>query len=126
MSVATLKRAIADNLYYIQGKNESLAAPHDYYMALAYTVRDRLIHRWLKTIETYFQQDAKLVFYLSAEFLMGRQLGHNLVNVGLWERAYQALTELGLKAAAGGGSGGCFEQAQSLSTDGTRSRTWFG
>ena len=96
ISVATLKRAISDNLYYIQGKNESLAAPHDYYMALAYTVRDRLIHRWLKTIATYLQQDVKVVFYLSAEFLMGRQLGHNLVNVGLWERANQALTELGL------------------------------
>lgn len=96
MSIETLKRAIADNLYYIQGKSKFLATPHDYYMALAYTVRDRLIHRWLKTIEAYLQQDVKLVFYLSAEFLMGRQLGHNLVNVGLWERAYQALTESGL------------------------------
>lgn len=96
ISIETLKRAIYDNLYYIQGKNKSLATPHDYYMALAYTVRDRLIHRWLRTIETYLQQDAKLVFYLSAEFLMGRQLGHNLVNVGLWERAYQALQELEL------------------------------
>jgi starch phosphorylase len=96
MSLETLKRAIEDNLYYIQGKNKLFATPHDYYMALAYTVRDRLIHRWLKTIETYFQQDVKAVFYLSAEFLMGRQLGHNLINVGLWERTYQALKESGL------------------------------
>ncbi len=96
ISIETLKRAITDNLYYIQGKNESLATPHDRYMALAYTVRDRLIHRWLKTIETYLQQDARFVFYLSAEFLMGRQLGHNLVNVGLWSQAYQALEESGL------------------------------
>ncbi|MDJ0649948.1 MAG: glycogen/starch/alpha-glucan phosphorylase [Xenococcaceae cyanobacterium MO_188.B19] len=96
ISIETLKRAIYDNLYYIQGKNKFLSTPHDYYMALAYTVRDRLIHRWLKTIETCLQQDVKVVCYLSAEFLMGRQLGQNLVNVGLWERAYQALTELGL------------------------------
>ncbi len=96
ISVETLKRAIVDNLYYIQGKNEFLSTPHDRYMALAYTVRDRLIHRWLKTIETYLKQDVKVVFYLSAEFLMGRQLGHSLVNVGLWERAYQALKESGL------------------------------
>lgn len=96
MSIDTLKRAIEDNLYYIQGKNKLFATPHDYYMALAYTVRDRLIHRWLKTIETYLQQDVKAVCYLSAEFLMGRQLGHNLINVGLWERTYQALKESGL------------------------------
>ena len=96
ISIETLKRAIADNLYYIQGKNKLLATPHDYYMALAYTVRDRLIHRWLKTIETYLQQDTKVVFYLSAEFLMGRQLGHNLVDVGLWEQADKALSESGL------------------------------
>ena len=96
ISIETLTRAIADNLYYIQGKNKLLATPHDYYMALSYTVRDRLIHRWLKTIETYLQQDTKVVFYLSAEFLMGRQLGHNLVNVGLWEQADKALTESGL------------------------------
>lgn len=96
ISIETLKRAIYDNLYYIQGKNKLLATSHDYYMALAYTVRDRLIHRWLKTIETYLKQDAKVVFYLSAEFLMGRQLGHNLVNVGLWKQADKALKESGL------------------------------
>ena len=52
VTVETLKRAFADNLYYIQGKNEFLATPFDYYMALAYTVRDRLLHRWINTTTT--------------------------------------------------------------------------
>jgi len=95
MSPATLKRAFADNLYYIQGKGEDWATPHDYYMALAYTVRDRLIHRWIKTQHTYFETDAKIVCYLSAEYLMGRQLGKNLINVGLFETARQVVQEAG-------------------------------
>lgn len=97
MSVATLKRAIADNLYYLQGKNEEYATPHDWYMALSYTVRDRLMQRWLKTMETFFlENDAKAVFYLSAEFLMGRQLGKNLLNIGCFRNALRALKDSGL------------------------------
>lgn len=96
MTVETLKRAFADNLYYIQGKNEFLATPHDYYMALAYTVRDRLLHRWMNTTTSYIEKDVKTVYYLSAEFLMGRQLGNNLLNLGIYERATQAIQESGL------------------------------
>ncbi len=92
-SLDTIKRAIADNLYYIQGKDVESATPYDYYMALAYTVRDRLLHRYLKTAKTYSKQNVKTVYYLSAEFLMGRQLAKNLVNVGCWEVARQALEE---------------------------------
>lgn len=92
-SLDTIKRAIADNLYYLQGKDIEFATTYNYYMALAYTVRDRLLHRWLKTTKTYFHQNVKTVYYLSAEFLMGRQLAKNLVNVGCWEVARQALEE---------------------------------
>ena len=95
-TVETLKRAFADNLYYIQGKNEYLATPFDYYMALAYTVRDRLLHRWINTATTYLERDVKSVHYLSAEFLMGRQLSNNLLNLGLYQRVLQALHESGL------------------------------
>jgi starch phosphorylase len=96
MSVETLKRAIMDNLFYIQGKDKYFATAYDYYMALAYTVRDRLIYRWLKTQQTYFEKDAKVAFYLSVEYLKGRHLHKNLVNVGLWDVANQALQQLGL------------------------------
>jgi glycogen phosphorylase len=96
MTVETLKRAFADNLYYIQGKNETLATPYDYYMALAYTLRDRLLHRWINTTTTYIEKDVKSVYYLSAEFLMGCQLTNNLLNLGLYERVRQAIQESGL------------------------------
>ena len=92
----TLKRAITDNLLYTQGKYESIAALHDYYMALAYTVRDRLIQRRIQTIRTHIEQDVKSVYYLSLEFLLGRQLSKNLLNLGLYDSTNQALKELGI------------------------------
>jgi starch phosphorylase len=96
IQLETLKRAFADNLMYVQGKSAATATRNDLYMALAYTVRDRLLQRWLKTSETYQQQDVKFVYYLSAEFLMGRQLGNGLINVGLYDRIRQAVSALGL------------------------------
>lgn len=96
LSPETLKRAILDNLFYIQGKFPAIATQNDYYMALAYTVRDRLLHRWLRTMETYLNQPVKLVGYLSAEFLMGPHLGNNLINLGIYEQVQQAVQELDL------------------------------
>lgn len=96
MDIETLKRALLDNLYYILAKDRAWANAHDYFMALAYTVRDRLLQRWIRTVEqTYFQKGVKVVCYLSAEYLIGRQLGKNLVNVGLYEEARQIAQELG-------------------------------
>lgn len=97
MSAETLKRAIADNLYYIQGKDEHFATLHDYYMALAHSIRDRLLRRRIETAKTYVKQDAKVVYYLSAEFLMGRHLGNSLINLGLYDRVRQALQTAGLE-----------------------------
>ncbi|RMF69843.1 MAG: glycogen/starch/alpha-glucan phosphorylase [Cyanobacteria bacterium J069] len=96
LSIETLKRAFLDNLFYIQGKFPALATKNDYYMALAYTVRDRLLHRWLNTAETYGNTQARTVCYLSAEFLMGPHLGNNLINLGIYDQISQAMTELGL------------------------------
>ncbi len=96
MSVETLKRAFADNLFYVQGKSESIATPNDYYMALAYTVRDRLLQRWLQTAKTYSDKNVKSVCYLSAEFLMGRHLGNNLLNLGIYDKIRQVVKESGL------------------------------
>jgi starch phosphorylase len=93
---AALKRAIVDNLTYVQGRFPSLATTNDWYMALAHAVRDRLLHRWVQTMQTYAEQDVKVVAYLSAEFLTGPHLGNDLVNLGIEEAARQAVTELGL------------------------------
>lgn len=96
MSEATLMRAFADNLFYNQGKDVSSATPHDYYMALAYTVRDRLLNRFFQTRKKYSEQDIKVVCYLSAEFLMGRHLANNIVNLGLDETLREVVREAGL------------------------------
>ena len=78
-----IKRAFLDNLFCVQGKTPALATRHDYYMALAYTVRDRMMHRWISTAETYASHGSRTVAYLSAEFLIGPQLGSNLASLGM-------------------------------------------
>jgi glycogen phosphorylase len=94
ISPETLKRAFLDNLFYIQGKFPRLASKNDYYMALAYTVRDRLLQRWLSTTATYLDQQQRTVCYLSAEFLMGPHLGNNLINLGIYDQVKQAIEDL--------------------------------
>ncbi|MGB3614564.1 MAG: glycogen/starch/alpha-glucan phosphorylase, partial [Elainellaceae cyanobacterium] len=96
LSIETLRRALADNLFYVQGKFPEVATPNDFYMALAYTVRDRLLNRWLHTIETYLYEDVRLVAYLSAEFLPGPHLENNLINLGLYNQIKQAVEDAGL------------------------------
>jgi starch phosphorylase len=91
-----LKRAFLDNLFYMQGKFPALASKRDYYQALAYTVRDRLLQRWVSTAESYTKQGSRTVAYLSAEFLLGPHLGNNLINLGICEPVKQAIAELGL------------------------------
>jgi len=91
-----LKHAFLDNLYYVQGKFAALATKHDYYMALAYTVRDRLLQRWISTATAYTQQGSRTVAYLSAEFLLGPHLGNNLINLGIEDEVRAAVRELGL------------------------------
>jgi starch phosphorylase len=93
---ASLKRAFLDNLFYVQGRFTSVATRNDYYLALAYTVRDRLLQRWINTAQTYFQQASRTVCYLSAEFLLGPHLGNNLINLGIYDQVQQAVEELGL------------------------------
>lgn len=96
MSIEAIKRAFLDNLFFVQGKPVALATQHDYYMALAYLVRDRMLHRWNGTAESYTRQRSRTVCYLSAEFLMGPHLGNNLINMGIYDQVKQAMEELGL------------------------------
>jgi len=92
----SFKHAFLDKLFYIQGKFPALATKTDYYMALAYAVRDRMLQRWISTATAYTRQGSRTVSYLSAEFLMGPHLGNNLINLGIYDTARQAVSELGL------------------------------
>jgi glycogen phosphorylase len=96
LSLDTLKRAFLENLFYIQGKFPVIATPRDYYMALSYTIRDRLLQRWINSAMTYSKDQARTVCYLSAEFLMGPHLGNNLINLGIYDQVKRAVFELGL------------------------------
>jgi glycogen phosphorylase len=95
-SVAELKRDFLNKLFYVQGKFPALASLNDYYMALSYAVRDRLLERWISTATLYTDSGARTICYLSAEFLMGPQLGNNLINLGIYDQAQAAVAELGL------------------------------
>jgi starch phosphorylase len=91
-----LQQAFLDNLFYIQGKFPTLATQNDYYLALAYMVRDRLLHCWISTASEYTDQGSRTVAYLSAEFLMGPHLGNNLINLNIYDDVKTALEDLGL------------------------------
>ncbi|NMF82032.1 glycogen/starch/alpha-glucan phosphorylase [Nodosilinea sp. P-1105] len=91
-----LQQALFNNLQWVQGKDEQFANAHDYYMALAHSVRNELLKKRIRTAKTYAQAQAKVVYYLSAEFLMGRHLGNGLINLGLHEPMRRALADCGL------------------------------
>ncbi len=94
--VEALRRSFADHLQYSQGKDEHSATPRDRYLAVADTVRDRLMRRWIQTQQAYYRSDAKRVYYLSLEFLMGKALENNLINLGLLDNMKAALAGMGL------------------------------
>jgi starch phosphorylase len=96
LTVADLKQSFLDNLFCGLGRVPMAATRNDLYTALALTVRDRVLAQGVRTMETYCQQDARLVAYLSAEFLPGPHLANNLLNLGIDETARQAMSDLGL------------------------------
>lgn len=96
LQVSSIKQSFLDNLAYVQGRFSPIASTNDYYMALAYTIRDRLMSRWTKTAKTYLEKESRTVCYLSAEFLIGPQLGNNLHNLDIYDQVKTAMEELGL------------------------------
>ncbi len=90
-----IRQAFLDNLRCGLGRTERVATPHDLYVALALTVRDRIFQRSVETIEDYGGRDARRVAYLSAEFLPGPHLANNLLNLGITDAAGEAMRALG-------------------------------
>lgn len=93
MDKESLSRAFFEHLFYSAGTDQESAQQRDYYIALSNVVRDRLQQRWKKTDETYIEKQAKTVCYLSAEFLMGRYLGNNMISLGIYETVAEMLAE---------------------------------
>jgi starch phosphorylase len=95
-SVAEIKQAILDNLVCIQGRFDPVASLNDYYLAVAYTVRDRILAKWARTAHVYYEKESRTVCYLSAEFLLGPHLENHLINLRLSGEVERAVEELGL------------------------------
>jgi len=96
LGLSELQQSFLDNLYCGLGRSPSVATVNDAYTALALTIRDRVLRRGVYTLETYQAQDARVVAYLSAEFLPGPHLSNNLLSLGVTEQVRQALGEFGV------------------------------
>jgi starch phosphorylase len=88
-------KTFAYHMMYTVAKDEHTATDYDVYEGVAHAVRDRLMERWFRTQSAYYHADAKRVYYLSLEFLLGRALVHNVVNLGAREAYIDALQRLG-------------------------------
>jgi starch phosphorylase len=96
LSAEAFRRSILDNLFYVQGRFPAVATRNDWYMAVALSVRDRVLQRWAATGSTYARRRSRSVCYLSAEFLLGPHLGNTLLNLGVEAQVREAVAQLGL------------------------------
>lgn len=94
--VAGMRKAIENHLKCTLARDARTATRQDWYLATAHAVRDRIMERYIVTMQTHANANTRRVYYLSLEYLMGRMLHNNLYNTGLFETARKALAELGL------------------------------
>jgi glycogen phosphorylase len=95
-NVATVKKTFNRHLHFTLVKDRNVATPRDYYFALAHTVRDHLVSRWIRTQQYYYEKDPKRVYYLSLEYYVGRSLTNTMVNLGIQSEVDESLYQLGL------------------------------
>ena len=113
-SSESIKQGFLEHLKYTLAVDEYTTTDHDRFMALSYTIRDRLINQWIKTQQTHHNKNTKRVYYLSLEFLMGRAMVNNIINMQLEDNVAESLKKLGYnledlenqEADAGLGNGG--------------------
>ena len=89
------KKSVLDNVKNIYRKNIEEATKQQVFQAVAYAVKDMIIDRWIATQKEYEKQDVKTVYYMSMEFLMGRALGNNMINLCCYKEVKEVLEELG-------------------------------
>ncbi|MDD5132631.1 MAG: glycogen/starch/alpha-glucan phosphorylase, partial [bacterium] len=114
MSKEGIKVSFQETRQYFMAKDQHSATAHDNFMSIAVSIRDRLVERWILTQQRYHRENAKRVYYLSMEFLIGRMLSNNVMNIGVWKETWDALQEMGFdleeirdqESDAGLGNGG--------------------
>ena len=92
----TFKKNVKENVRFLYRRTLEEASQEQIFQAVCYTVKDVIIDHWLESQKAYDAQDPKIVYYMSMEFLMGRALGNNLINLGAYGEVREALEELGL------------------------------
>ena len=93
---ASIRQSFLENLYFIQARFPEVATRNDYYLALAWTVRDRLLRRWVDTAATYYRHASRSVCYLSAEYLPGPHLANAILSLDIEKPVRKALAALKL------------------------------
>ncbi len=94
-NVKSIQDSIIHHLMSFQGRDPERSGASDIYKALAFTVRDIMVEKWIKTQKTFYAKEKKRVYYLSLEFLIGRSLGNSIINLGLFEAVKEAVEGLG-------------------------------
>jgi len=97
--VAGIKKTILNHLLIFQGRDPERAGRFDIYKAMAYTIRDFMVEKWINTQKGYYAKNQKRVYYLSLEFLIGRSLGNSLINMGFAEKVEEVFAEMGYDLA---------------------------
>ena len=90
------KKSVKDNVKFLYRKTIEEATQEQIFQAVSYSVKDVIIDNWLETQNAYKEQDPNTVYYMSMEFLMGRALGNNLINLKAYKQVKEALEEMGL------------------------------
>ncbi|XP_053996753.1 glycogen phosphorylase [Hylaeus anthracinus] len=95
-NVGNFKKTFNRHLHYTLVKDRNVATSRDYFFALAHSVKDNLVSRWIRTQQYYYEKDPKRVYYLSLEYYMGRTLQNTMINLGIQGACDEAMYQMGL------------------------------
>ena len=95
MDMDSIRNALSAHMTFSISKFPFLATTRDWYESAAFAIRDRLVERWMETMQTYYREDSKRIYYLSLEFLVGRTFSNAMLNLNIHEECKAALYELG-------------------------------